>query len=191
MFFSEAAERNKGPILEHLQQWLKSGDSVLEIGSGTGQHACFFVDNIPAITWQCSDLAENILNLEKAVINEGLVKPIALDVSRYDWCSQQYDVIYSANSLHIMSWECAQAFLNNAANALNPEGRLILYGPFEYTDKPLCESNQSFDHFLRTRDPLSGIRNFDTVNNLLEEHGFKLVADLAMPANNQLIIWHK
>ncbi|PHQ82531.1 MAG: methylase [Coxiella sp. (in: Bacteria)] len=192
MYFSEAAERNKKPIFLELRSLLKAEDHILEIGSGTGQHACYFTEQDQSLVWQCSDISDNMPSLTKHINDQEsnqLLPPICLNVSAYLFAQQKYDVVYSANALHIMSWDNAQLFLNNVAQALKTDGALVLYGPYAYNDQPLCESNMTFDNFLRARDSQSGIRNFNEVNTILQSHGFVLEIDVAMPANNRLLIW--
>jgi cyclopropane fatty-acyl-phospholipid synthase-like methyltransferase len=194
MSYSEAAERNKKPILDQLKQYLKSDDKVIEIGSGTGQHACCFTQSIPGLVWQCSDLKDNLSSLKQVISqqnSEQLLMPIECDVRSYQWDQKQYDAVYSANALHIMSWDAAQVFLSNVNHALKSRGLLILYGPYAYANQPLCKSNQNFDRFLKERDPKSGIRSFDEVKALSEKAGFVCEHDIEMPANNRLIIWSK
>jgi SAM-dependent methyltransferase len=195
--FSDACERNKGPILEVLRRWL--GDTaglVLEIGSGTGQHATHFARHLPQLSWQPTDLAEHLAALTTRVGVEGpcnLLPPLELDVTRHRWpcTADTIDAVFSANTLHIMSWPQVQAFLRGVGRVLRPEGVLIVYGPFRYGGQYTSHSNHAFDDALRRRDPASGIRDFESVDALAVAQNFTLAEDVAMPANNQTLVWRK
>lgn len=190
--FSEACERNKEPILNILKVVLRNCNTVLEIGSGTAQHAVFFGDNLPHLQWQPSDVTENI-----TVIQDNLHKycpanvkpPVVLDVCHHPWPVTQVDAIFSANTLHIMSWDNVADFFEGIGETLKTHGILCLYGPFRYNDSYTSKSNADFDKYLKMRDPDSGIRDFEAVNELAQQQGLAFYQDNAMPANNQLIIW--
>jgi len=192
--FSEACERNKGPILEHLAPALARASSVLEIGSGTGQHAVHFARHLPAVAWQPSDRAEWLPGLAARIAAEGpanLAAPLELDVAWERWPVGPADAVYSANTLHIMSWPEVEALFRGAGRTLTPGGVLAIYGPFRYGGRFTTDSNAQFDAGLRGRDPASGIRDFESVNALAHAEGLALEADHAMPANNQLLLWRK
>ena len=190
-FFSAACERNKNPILQQLISWLQANDKVLEIGSGSGQHGVFFAESLPGIIWQCSDRMEMIAGLMENLSTEKLPRPLTLDVMTYTWEEAQYDVVFSANTLHIMPWSAVYHFLTNVTAALVDKGKLILYGPFRYAGEFTSPSNQLFDQQLKTTDPQRGIRDFEQVNSLLQQQGLTLLHDQAMPANNQLLVWQR
>jgi cyclopropane fatty-acyl-phospholipid synthase-like methyltransferase len=196
--FSQACENNKGPILAALSPHLAAAENVLEIGSGTGQHAVFFAANMPQLNWQCSDQAENLagikLWLDEADL-QNLPAPLVLNVLA-QWPSsnsgpKSYDAIYSANTCHIMSWAMVEAMFKGINSALNPGGIVAIYGPFNYAGEFTSDSNAAFDQYLRDVHPQQGIRDFEAVNALAEAIGTRLVADYAMPANNRLLIWQK
>ncbi|HWJ06722.1 MAG TPA: DUF938 domain-containing protein [Steroidobacteraceae bacterium] len=195
--FSDACERNKGPILEVLRKWL--GDTtgvVLEIGAGTGQHAVHFARHLPQLAWQPTDQAEHLAALTARVGVEGpcnLLPPLELDVTRQAWpCdSDSIDAVFSANTLHILSWPQVQAFFRGVGGVLRPDGLLIVYGPFRYGGQYTSLSNHSFDDVLRQRDPASGIRDFEAVDTLAVAQGLSLCDDVGMPANNQTLVWRK
>ena len=189
---SEACERNKGPILSILASAFANAHKVLEIGSGTGQHAVHFAAHLPHLLWQPSDTGTYLTGLRERIAGEGtpnLLPALELDVRDQPWQVDCVDAIFTANTLHIMGWAAVQD-LFRGVGAVAP-ALLCIYGPFRYGGKYTSASNADFDRYLRTRDPESGIRNFEEVNTLSEEQGLHLLADYAMPANNQLLIWHK
>ncbi|MDF1795365.1 MAG: GNAT family N-acetyltransferase [Coxiellaceae bacterium] len=190
--YSPACERNKQPIVEKLQQYLKPGDKVLEIGSGTGQHARYFAQHMPDVIWQPSDQGDYFELLQKSLSHStysNLLAAMSLDVTSYDWAQQQYNAVFSANTLHIMSQSAGEQFISNVSKAITDGGHLIVYGPFMYDGQFTSESNARFDKQLQLANAEQGIREFDHINELLTAQGFSLVADHAMPANNQLLVW--
>lgn len=192
--FSQACENNKQPIFEHLQQVFAEVGSVLEIGSGTGQHAVFFAPRMPHLTWQPSDLAENLPGI-RAWIQTGqaanLKLPIELDVTWDAWPVDRVDGIFSANSLHIMSWPSVGRLFEGVGRTLKPGGVLCLYGPFNYGGAYTSTSNAQFDQWLKQQNPDSAIRHFEDVNALASDQGLVLCSDHAMPANNRLLVWRR
>lgn len=192
--FSEACERNKGSILPVLRDAFGSVRTVLEIGSGTGQHAVHFARNLRYLSWQPTELSENIAGLKLRFDEEGstnILEPIVLDVSVLPWNIGSYGSVFSANTFHIMSEAQVELFFLGLESALPDGGTLCVYGPFNYGGKYTSESNERFDDFLRSRDPESGIRDFEWVNSLAEEQGLQLAHDHEMPANNRLLEWRK
>ena len=190
--FSEACERNKGPILEVLRTVFAPCRAVLEIGAGTGQHAVHFASHLTHLEWQPTDRTEYLAGLAARIAQEGpanLRPPIEFDVARPRSLPGAFDAIFSANTLHIMSWAEVQAFFAYAGRALGPGGTLAVYGPFRYRGEFTTQSNAHFDRALRERDPASGLRDFEAVDALASAQGFELVADHSMPANNQLLVW--
>ena len=195
--FSDACERNKGPILEVLRRFL--GDTagvVLEIGSGTGQHAVHFARHLPQLSWQPSDQGEHLSALTARVGVEGpcnLLPPLELDVAQQRWpCDDDsIDAVFSANTLHIIGWRLVQKFFRGVGRVLRADGLLLVYGPFRYGGQYTSHSNHAFDDVLRRRDPASGIRDFEAVDALAVAQGLTLVDDVAMPANNQTLVWRK
>lgn len=192
--FSAACERNKGPILRVLRPLLTHSSRVLEIGAGTGQHAVHFACELPQVTWQPTDRAECLPGLARRIAEEGtpnLRPPLELDVVRTAWPRFDADAIYSANTLHIMSWLEVEAFFAGVGRTLRRGGVLAVYGPFRYAGRFTTESNAAFDRSLRERDPVSGVRDFEAVNALAAAQGLGLEADHALPASNQLLVWRK
>jgi SAM-dependent methyltransferase len=191
---SEACERNKEPIRKILAQALVQSRKVLEIGSGTGQHAVHFAAHFPHLVWQPSDTGEYLTGLRERIRHEGpanLLAPLELDVRALPWKVGSVDALFTANTLHIMSWPTVRDLFRGLGPILTAPAVLCIYGPFRYDGKYTSPSNAEFDRFLQARDPQSGIRNFEDVNSLASEQGFTLIADHTMPANNQLLIWQK
>lgn len=191
---SPAAERNKAAILEKLLIILKGNERVFEIGSGTGQHAIYFAKALPNISWQTSEM-QNRLVVTLAVLNtvkeSNIQLPYALDVSDELWPEIYADVVYTANTAHIMPWEAVQKMLVGVARLLKPNGLFIVYGPFKYAGDFTSESNQRFDESLRTSETHQGIRDFEAIQSLANEHAMILQNDYSMPANNQLLVFKK
>ena len=189
---SEAAERNKGPILEIISKEFASSRAVLEIGSGTGQHAVHFASHLPGLSWQPSETGEALPALRERIRQAALpnlLPALDLDVRAQPWPGDPVDAIFSANTLHIMSWETVCDFFRGVGSVLTHPGVLCVYGPFRYGGEYTSASNAAFDAFLRRRDPQSGIRDFEAVNALAAAQGLQLARDHAMPANNQLLAW--
>ncbi len=188
--FSEACERNKQPILNKLRDELAGSSRVLEIGSGTGQHAVHFARHLRHLEWQPTDRADYLHDLAARIAEEGtpnLLSPLELDVLQKQWPSVTADAVYTANTLHIMSWPEIEAFFSGVGRVLAAGGVLVVYGPFRYAGLFTSASNAAFDRSLRERDPASGIRDIEAVNRLAEAQGLVLTTDHAMPANNQLL----
>ena len=190
--FSQACENNKRPILEVLQRRLGDVSSVLEIGSGTGQHAVFFAEQLPHLQWRTSDLVENHVAIRQWIDDAKLpnvLAPVALDVTEPHWPIGPVPAVFSANTAHIMAWPVVQAFLQGVGRVLAPGGLFLLYGPFNYEGGYTSESNARFDEWLAQRDPESAIRHFEDVERESRTAGLSLVEDVAMPANNRLLVW--
>jgi len=190
--FSEACERNKHPILDALRDAFADAAEVLEIGSGTGQHAVHFARHLPHLAWQPTDRAEHLPALAARIALEGsdnLRRPVVLDVTETSWPVDRADAVFSANTLHIMSWPEVEHFFAGVGRVLATGGTLAVYGPFRYGGCYTSASNEQFDLGLHERDPASGIRDFEAVDALARDRGLALLADRAMPANNQLITW--
>jgi len=189
--YSQACEQNKEPILNVLKRIYKDCSDVLEIGSGTGQHAAFFATNLPNLTWQPSDLKENHSSIE-AWAEEGifnLKKPIELDVRQHPWPISSVDAVFCANVFHIISLDQVTHFYLGVGEVLKSKGVLLVYGPFSYAGKHTSKSNQEFDQYLKQHDPLSGVRDIVDLDNLAQTVGLELVEDYAMPVNNRCLVW--
>ena len=192
--FSEACERNQEPILDVLRQVFADRRRVLEIGSGTGQHAVFFGAGLPQLTWQTSDVPDNhpgiLAWLEEACL-PNVPPPLALDINSADWPRQQFDAVFSANTLHIVAWPEVERMFAGIARVLPRGGVLAIYGPFNYGGRYTTDSNARFDEWLKARDAASGIRAFENVDALARSYGFELERDFAMPANNRTLVWRR
>lgn len=191
--FSQACENNKAPILEALRDALSGSRRVLEIGSGSGQHAVFFAREMPWLRWQSSDLDCHLAGIGSWIEEARLSncpRPLALDVSQRHW-PQGHDAVFSANTLHIMSWALVGKFFEGVGRVLPASGRLCIYGPFNYAGEYTSDSNARFDQFLQQRDPLSGIRDFEALQRLADDQGLALRADHSMPANNRLLVFSR
>jgi dTMP kinase len=189
--FASAAARNAAPILAVLQAELQRG-RLLEIGSGSGQHALQFANALPEVEWQCSDLAAALPALGERVASSGLpnlAPPVPLDVAVGPWPTGPFDAVYSANTLHIMRWPEVEQMFAGVAAVLRPGGKLLIYGPFHRNGEATSEGNRAFDQSLREEDPLRGIRDAAELDRLAAAHGLTLDADIPMPANNALRIW--
>lgn len=189
--YAEACDRNREPILEVLQRHFADRNRVLEIGSGTGQHAVYFAPAFPRLTWQTSDVETNLagmrLWLQEARL-PNLPPPVALDVAG-TWPDARFDAVFTANTLHIMGWEAVRALFDSLPDVLEDDSLLVVYGPFNYNGTYTSESNAAFDRWLKQRSAQSGIRDFAAVDGLARSIGFGLIEDRPMPANNRTLVW--
>lgn len=191
--FAPACDRNRTPILGVLRGLLVDRRSVLEVGSGTGQHAVHFAATLTHLRWQTSDVRTNLPGICLWLADAALPNtpaPIALDVSG-PWPTARYDAVYTANTLHIMGWPEVQAFFERVTSVLTPGGLVIAYGPFKYLGEHTSASNAAFDASLRAADPQRGVRDFELVDALARAAGLALVEDRAMPANNRCVTWRR
>jgi cyclopropane fatty-acyl-phospholipid synthase-like methyltransferase len=191
--FAPSCERNQGPILDVLQRHLAGTRRVLEVGSGTGQHAVHFAAAMPWLVWQSSDRADYLPGIaawrdEAALPNTP--PALELDVDG-PWPDARFDAVFTANSLHIMGWPQVEAFFAGIDKILEKNGLLIVYGPFNYGGEFTSDSNRAFEQWLKDRDPASGIRDFEAVDALARAIGLALAEDNAMPANNRCLVWRR
>lgn len=192
-----ATARNREPILEGLARWLVEPARVLEIASGTGQHAVYFAERMPHLEWQPSDRAADLLeSIEAWVADAGLPnvrRPIVLDAAASTWpvAPGDFDAIFNANMIHIAPWPVALGLFAGAGRTLEAGGLLFLYGPFRVDGQHTAPSNAAFDENLRARDPDWGVRDLTEVRALAETHGLSLVEESDLPANNKLIVFRK
>lgn len=190
--FSESCVQNRDPILAILRTLFADRRHVLEIGSGTGQHAVYFGAELPHLVWQTADVPQHHPGiqawLEEAAL-PNVLPPLALDVNDTAWRSGRYDAVFSANTLHIMGWPEVEKFFAGAGAVLGAGGILAVYGPFNYGGHYTSESNARFDAWLKARDPASGVRDFEAVDAQARAHGLLLQQDIAMPANNRTLVW--
>ena len=198
--YSESCDQNREPIFKVIQALFANSKNILEIGSGTGQHAVYFAEKMPHLIWHTSDQLEYHEGIktwlsEAALTNTRL--PLALDVSnKNDWMAvnnnnQKPDAIFSANAVHIMSWDNVVDFIKNAGELLPVKGLFVLYGPFNYNHAYTSESNARFDIWLKQQNPHSAIRDFEAVDKLANAAGLEFQNDVEMPANNRILCWKK
>ncbi len=209
--YSPACDRNKDAILAELRVHFADRCEVLEIGSGTGQHAVHLAAAMPWLRWQCSDHSDYLPGIRLWLDEASLLntpKPFPLQaVAGRDPCfdpppvmptsmptrasGRGYDAVFSANTLHIMGWPEVQALFAALPTLLSDDAVVAVYGPFNYGGGFTSDSNREFDANLKARDPRSGIRDFEAVNALAEAIGLRLIADIAMPANNRMLVWRR
>jgi hypothetical protein len=188
-----AAERNKSPVLEVLQRVLPAAGTLLEVASGTGQHAVHFARSLPSWTIQPSDIdAENLASIQAWAGDANLPNlrlPLELDVCDLDWNVAPLSAIFNANMIHIAPWHVALGLLGGAARHLVSGGLLVMYGPFRVGGQHTAPSNQAFDDTLRQRDVRFGVRDLEAVASAAQQHGLKLQERIEMPANNQILVF--
>lgn len=192
--YAESCEQNRDPILAVLREVFADRKQVLEIASGTGQHAVYFGAALPHLSWQTSELPENHAGIH-AWLDEArlpnVLPPLAVNVTDAAWPLETVDAIFNANTVHIVSWPAVECLFAGIGRVLAPGGILCLYGPFNYGGNFTSESNARFDAWLKGRDPDSGVRDFEALNALAEEQGMILLSDVAMPANNRTLVWQR
>lgn len=187
--YSKACENNKEPILAILKSAFSNVSNVLEIGSGSGQHAVHFAPALLHLVWQTSDVVINhqgMMAWLNAFPADNLLPPLALDLND-EWPIARYDAIFTANTLHIVNQSLVTSFFDKTAKHLNVGGKLCIYGPFNYAGKFTSESNAEFDNWLKIKSPECGIRDFEWICELANEAQLELVKDHEMPANNRLL----
>lgn len=192
--FSESCVQNREPIMAVLRGLFADRSHVLEVGSGTGQHAVYFGAELTHLRWQTADVPPHHAGIRLWLAEAGLANvlpPLALDVNLTGWHSGHYDAVFSANTLHIMSWPEVEKFFEGVGEILESGGILAVYGPFNYNGAFTSESNARFDAWLKARDPASGVRDFEAVDALARAQGLHLQQDIAMPANNRTLVWRK
>lgn len=193
--FAPACERNQAPILAVLETHLPSRCSILEIGSGTGQHAVHFASHQPEWLWQCSDQAEYLPGIGQWIAEANRSNlPNAIELTAQEnavgiW--PNCDALFSANTLHIMAWQEVEQFFRLAGESVHQEGKLLVYGPFNYQGRYSSESNAQFDVWLKQQASHRAIRDFEAVDQLASAAGFRLLQDHEMPANNRCLVWNK
>lgn len=190
---SPSCERNRDPILAVLREQFADRREVLEIGSGTGQHAVYFAKALPHLVWQTSDVEEHLPGIRLWLDDEQLQNtppPLLLDVQG-TWPQMQFDAAFSANTLHIMSWSEVEQLFARLNTALANDAILAIYGPFNYDGKFTSESNAAFNDWLKARGAHMAIRDFAAVNALAIAAGLHLIDDFSMPANNRMLVWRR
>lgn len=192
--FSQACENNRQPILDLLLRFFAKTNFVLEIGSGTGQHAAFFAPRLPWLIWQTSDLAVNHTAIN-AWINDcpssNIRRPLVFDANSPNWSCGLMDGIFTANTCHIMPWTAVVSLFAGLPLLLAPEAIVVIYGPFKYGGQFTSASNADFDCRLKRHSPHQGIRDFEAISGLASAAGLVLLEDQPMPANNRLLVWQR
>jgi len=192
--FSQACENNKSPILQKIQTVFNESRLVWEIGSGTGQHACYFAEQLPHLIWQASDREENVLGINRWLEEAELANTphsVALNVMDKVWPCQQMEAVFTANTLHIMPWQAVESFFSGLDRYLIDNAVVCIYGPFKYAGEYTSESNAEFDVRLKNRDEKSGIRDIEDIIKLAKLAHLALADDFSMPANNRLLVLKK
>jgi trans-aconitate methyltransferase len=186
-----SCEKNRDPILEVLRQHFHDRREVLEIGSGTGQHAIYFAERLPHLNWQTSDCRENLPGIGAWLAEAALPNtppPLAFNVLE-SWPPHRADAIFSANTLHIMPWTAVERLFAGLPTLLADQAKVAIYGPFNYGGQFTSESNAAFDRWLKEKAPHQGIRDFEKVAELADNAGLHLLEDRAMPSNNRCLVW--
>lgn len=192
--YSQSCENNKSVILEHLQKVFADRERVLELASGTGQHATWFAAHMPWLQWQPTDIPSNTAVLEprcRTYSGQNLCPVKALDVTDRPWSVDVPHALFTANCLHIMPYIAVEALFDALGNQAKVDTCLVVYGPFNYGGEYTSQSNARFDQWLAQQHPLSAIRDFEKVDALAQAAGFTLEQDNEMPANNRLLVWRK
>ena len=192
--YAESCAQNQGQILEVLREEFAENKNVLEIASGTGQHAVFFGRALPHLNWQTSELAHNHAGIQAWLDEAQLANvrsPVTVDVFAPAWPIDQVDAVFNANTVHIVSWQGVEHMFAGIGRVLSLGGIVCIYGAYNYGGKFTSESNERFDAWLKSRDPVSGVRDFEAVNLLAEAQGLRLLKDVSMPGNNRTLVWQR
>jgi len=192
--YALSCDKNSQPILDSLKILLTKQESLLEVGSGTGQHAIFMAPYLPQLTWTLSDVQDRIPGVSlwlRDFPRSNLRGPVEYEVGKTDFPEGDFDVVFTANTLHIMSWEKCLLFFRDLGAHLKSNSLFIVYGAFNYAGRFTSESNERFNAWLKDLNPESGIRNFENVRDKLKECGIEFMEDIEMPANNRLLVFKK
>lgn len=197
--FSQACENNQEPIRQVLSYYLQNAHALqqekatlLEIGSGTGQHGAYITAKHTGLHWFPTDQKENLDGIRAWVQysgNENFYDPVELDINQPAWPGDPVDFVFSANTAHIMSWPEVERMFAFLPQVLKSGGHFLLYGPFNYNGRFTSDSNAQFNEWLKAQAPHRAIRDFEKVNALAETQGLSFVKDHAMPANNRTLVW--
>ena len=192
--FSQAADNNKTPILNTLREWLSNDELVLEIGSGSGQHAIHIAKALQKIRWQPTEhprALQSLINNISSFGSPNILAPESLDLAAVEWPTESVDCVYSANVIHIIDETLGRRLIETAAKSLRAGGLFALYGPFKYQGDFTTTSNAEFDDWLKDRNTSSGIRDFEWVIRLAQDSGLTFMEDRSMPANNQFLAFRR
>lgn len=193
--YSPACERNREPILEVLKEYITYSDErLLEVGSGTGQHAVYFAPHFPKLEWYPSDLSRNHAGMKewfKEARLPNIQAPIRFEIGKDEFPKLKFEIVFTANTFHIMHWKECKSLIKMLGHRLREGARVFIYGPFNYNGAFTSVSNEEFDKSLKAEDPLRGIRSFEDVNNNMVKQGFELLEDREMPANNRMLVYRR
>lgn len=193
--FAPACERNQQVIAEVLAMVVEDRAlTVMEMGSGTGQHAVYFAEKMPHLTWCPTDLANNHNGIRQWLADAALpniAQPVRYEVGKDDWPELDADLVFTANTLHIMSVDLVQHWIRDLGQHLKTGAMVMIYGPFKYQGRYTAESNATFDQWLKAEDHRRGIRDFEQLDEWMIQQGLKLVVDISMPANNQILLYER
>ena len=188
--YSESCDQNKDVILSVISPLFFSLSNVLEIGSGTGQHAIYFAERMPHLTWHTSDCLSYLDGINMWLADTSLTNvlpPLELNVSRSQWPQLEVDAVFTANSIHIMHQQDVVNLIKGVGKLLKQGGSFVIYGPFNYNGLYTSKSNENFDQWLKQRDAFSGIKHFEEIESLVNSNNMQLVTDYEMPANNRIL----
>lgn len=189
-----SCERNQQPILQVFKEYLSDVTEFFEIGSGTGQHAVYMAGHFPRLRWQTSELPDKHAGINLWIDEaeaSNILRPVELDVTASRWPITSTQVAYTANTLHIVSWRAVELMFAGVAKVLVDGGLFFTYGPFKYGGEFTSVGNAEFDRTLKSRDPASGIRDFEALERLAASVNMNLLRDVDMPSNNRILIWQK
>lgn len=192
--YSAACEQNKAPILTVLREIFTQPGLILEIGTGTGQHAVHFARALPHLIWQPTDVADNLPGIQLWSAEAQLLnlRPVLeLEVCNEPWPVTHTHGVFSANTTHIMAWPMVECLFRGVGQRLEPGGAFCLYGPFNYEGRYTSPSNAEFDRWLQSWNPASGLRDFEALDRLATQQGLRLLRDEPMPVNNRTLVWIK
>jgi SAM-dependent methyltransferase len=194
-FYYPHVVRNRDPILDVLRRVLPAEGLVLEIASGSGEHASYFAERLPSLSWQPTDsnpqAIASIAAHRTAANAANLLPPLHLDVTSAQWPIEHADVVMCNNMIHISPWAATEGLIAGAARALPAGGMLFLYGPYKIDGRHTAPSNHDFDIDLKRRNPAWGIRDLADVEDLARRHGFDLAETVPMPANNLSVVFRR
>jgi len=193
--FSNACERNQEPILDVMKEFItKDHKRLIEVGSGTGQHAVYLASHFPWMEWHPTDVSSKLSGI-KLWLSEAKVPnvklPARLEVGRDDFPKLKFDVVFTANTFHIMHWKECKSLMKLLGHRLRENSLVFIYGPFKYNGEFTSPSNEEFDRSLKERDSLSGLRSFEDVNQNMAKNGFEILCDYDMPANNRMLVYKR